>query len=398
MNTARSFEIIDEKTGILIEKKSYHSATEHYLKNLKLQHEKGEISLYCSCLNHIRMNISDKEPFFLYPATRERRHSNDCCRHPEFEGGSIYEKAWRFDEDTGEYFVRIENFIPLTKGKVEDRRDNLKNTEEIHKVYKRFPNSTRKGEVTIFGLATKINMMAWENIVIGKEHRLPKDKYEVANHVFGVSKRIRFSNKRNSLNKMYYKRKSIREVKVNKDIFFVYMYLFRETTGKIVTLYDGTKKTCVSCEDSFKNIHDFYIDVPTFKEKIKKEPHSSTYVVAGFAYKEDKYHKNLSLGNYCLIPVTDKGLFVESSNEKVIYEALCRQEKRFVKPYHPIEFYDNFIPDFIMYEEDMKPLVGEIFGIENNDDYERSKKKKIALSQTEQFCSKYRFWKKDFSH
>jgi len=50
-----------------------------------------------------------------------------------------------------------------------------------------------------------------------------------------------------------------------------------------------------------------------------------------------------------------------------------------------------------MYEEGKKPMVGEIFGIENDELYDKRKKEKIDISKTDEFRSLYRFWNKDYS-
>lgn len=398
--TSRSFEIFDKKTGMLLEKKSYQSADEYHLNILKRKQEKGIISLYCSCLNHVEMKVSKTAIPYLYPATRKKKHSINCVRSPQYEGISAYEKAWKYDEEKGEHVVRMEALIPPSKEKI-GKEDVKQEEERKTKIYIEYPNSTKKGEATVFGLATKLNMMSWERIVTGKKGRLPTNSNEVSQHVFGVSKDIRLSNKSKILQEMFFEQmlrgKNISGLEVKKDVAFVYMEYLPER-GRESEEIGKESLGYVVCKNAFNQEFGFYVNWEEFDIKLKSEPHSDRYILAGFVYRASKYHhRKLTLGNYCLIPISKRGLFVESNYEKVIYNELCHQKKLFVKPYLPIEGYGGFIPDFIMYEEGKKPMVGEIFGIENDELYDKRKKEKINISKTDEFRSLYRFWNKDYS-
>ncbi|MED4072277.1 hypothetical protein [Priestia endophytica] len=392
MATTGAFAIYEKKTGRFLEEQSYQSTTEYYLSRLKEKQEKGEITLYCCCSNRIEMKVSKKP--HLYPANRENRHSTNCVRHPQYEGTNDYEKAWGYDEEKGEHVVRVESMIPSSK--TQQLENPIKEGgEQKNKIYIKRGGTKRKGEATIFGLATKLNMMAWQRIVLGKKKMLPKDAFELAKHVYGVSNNIRLSNKKKPLSTMFHRSINIRDVQVEKDIFFIYMYYNDEKWGESDELFNGTIKDIVYGINSFKQEHGFYIDTNEFKEKLSRELHSNTYVIAGFAYKAFKYDKKLTLGNYCLIPTSEAGLFVESSYEKQVYEALYNQQRKFYKPYLSIDEYGGFVPDLIIEEAGKKSIIGEVFGINNDEEYEQRRREKIDLSKKEEFKSLYDFWKWD---
>lgn len=379
----RWFLVVETSNGNITRRLPYSPKDEGLLLSLKERNEKGEIKLRCGCSKDIELKISNAKSPYLYNATRQFKHSLDCCRHHEFVGLSPYEKAWSYDEEKGIHIVRIESLL-LPQSTEIKKTANITTSNPIYHEGR----GTKKNVSTILGLARRINMMAWESMVLGHKQKIPDTKYELAKQVYGVASHIRLSNKRTTLNEMFYKRINIRSVKVNKDIYFVYMYVDDLEEG---SLYDGTKKDILLCEDAFGNTNRFYVDKEEFEQKKKNEPHSSKFVVAGFAYKEDKYHRYMTLNNYCLMPVSESGLFCESSHEKNIYDFLCNNKIRFYKPYLPIEEYGNYIPDGLILNEKNKDIIFEVFGMIGMPSYDEKKDEKIALSKTEAFKRKYDF-------
>ncbi|RMA90221.1 hypothetical protein [Priestia megaterium] len=393
MSATRSFAIYNKKTGELLRRKAYDLCNEDFLNYLKDKIKREEVIVYCCCSNRIEMKVS-KRPH-LYPANHKTSHSENCIRNPKYKGTNDYEKAWKFDEQKGEYVVRVENIVPFSK--IKDARESMiEGEEKRNKIYIEREGSKKRGEATIFGLATRLNMMAWERIVLGKKKKLPENVFELARHVYSVSNKVRLSNKKKPLSDMFHKQLNIRDVNVEKDVFFVYMYYNDKKQGYNDQLFNGTVKDIVHCHNAFEKENGFYVDINEFNGKLASEPHSDMYVIAGFVYKAFKYDKKLTLGNYCLIPVSKAGLFVESSYEKEVYDALYVQDRRFYKPYLPtIVEYEDFVPDFIIEEENKKPTIGEIFGIKNDEEYEKRRSEKLSLSRKNDFRNLYDFWKWD---
>ena len=391
MSTTRSFAIYNKKTGELIRKKAYDLCNEDFLNYLKDKMKKEEVTVYCCCSNRIEMKVS-KRPH-LYPANHKTSHSENCVRNPKYKGNNDYEKAWKYDEEKNEHIVRLEDIVPFSK--IKGPREPIEGEGKRNKLYIESDGSKKRGQATIFGLATKLNMMAWERIVLGKK-KLPEDAFELARHIYGVSTNIRLYNKKKPLSDMFHKHLNIRDVNVEKDVFFVYMYYNDKKTEYNDKLFNGTVKDIVYCHNAFKKENAFYVDINEFSEKLASEPHSDMYVIAGFVYKAFKYDKKLTLGNYCLIPVSKAGLFVESSYEKEVYDALYVQGRKFYKPYLPtIVEYEDFVPDFIIEEENKKPIIGEVFGIKNDEEYEKRRSEKLSLSRKNDFRNLYDFWKWD---
>ncbi|MDZ7431099.1 hypothetical protein KV109_004165, partial [Bacillus amyloliquefaciens] len=175
----KSFIVIEKPKGN-ITKLPYSPIKESLLLNLKTRNEKGEIELRCECSDKIVLKVSNAKSPYLYNSTRQFKHSKDCCRHPQFVGSSPYEKAWSYDEEEGLHIVRIKELHLSQLGDNNERNSNVRNNVIYHE-----GTGSNKNVSTIFGLATRINMMAWESMVLGKKHRVPNDKYELAKHVYG---------------------------------------------------------------------------------------------------------------------------------------------------------------------------------------------------------------------
>jgi hypothetical protein len=396
MGTNRAFKVILTNSGKVVEKRDYESTPEEYLNTLNKRVVAGSILICCGCSDQMEMKISKTLPPYLYPSSKKHKHTSNCVRNPSYQGDSEYERAWSYDETSNQYIVKIDELAPTIPTKIE-----LQQAQKGSRVYHIY-DGKEKGTVTIYGLATKLNMMAWSKIVEGKE-RLPENRAEVQRYAFGATKNIRLSNKEFPLQAMFYdqfikEKGRISNFEVKTDITFVYMYYMPSKRGETDQIGKQTLNV-VYGENAFGKEIGFYVeDIVDFEMKKSLEPHSEQYILAGFAYRASTYHhRMLTLGNYCLIPVSEFGLFVESSHEKRLFDQLCIKDKiRFVKPYLPIEGYGNFIPDFIMFEEGKKPIVGEIFGMHKDKEYEKRKREKIALSKTEAFKSIYRFWQTEF--
>lgn len=394
----QTFSLIDTYTGKVIERMSYYDSKandEKYLLPIKKKLEEGTVLITCDCSNKIPLKISNAA--YTYPANRNIPHGDDCIRNPKRKNVSIYEKAWSYDEEKGQHIAHIEKPFSIKK-ETDNKPVYLKD-----KVARSVGTSYKKGEVTVYGLSTKLNMMAWQNIVEGKK-RLPDDIMEHCQFVFGAAKRIRLHKSNQSLQELYYEQKiqigkpSISKMTPRKDYVFVYMLYqpqFRENIELSTETFKNGKTNHVIYARSpiRKKEIEFYVkDLNEFDQKLRNEPHSDTYILAGFAYRDSSFHhRNLTLGNYCLIPISEKGLFVESSHEKKVFDSFCRHNYLFIKPYYPIEFYADFIPDFIMYEEGKKPIVGEIFGMKNLESYEKQMEAKMRQASTPEFKEKYQF-------
>ncbi|RAS75192.1 DNA sulfur modification protein DndB [Priestia endophytica] len=186
--TTGAFAIYDKKTGGFLEEQSYQSTTEYYLSRLKEKQEKGEITLYCCCSNRIEMKVSKKP--HLYPANRENRHSTNCVRHPQYEGTNDYEKAWGYDEEKGEYIVRVEAMIPSSK--TQQLENPIKEGgEQKNKIYIKRGGTKRKGEATVHKNEIKNYIVEESHFTIPPITLVSYDELNFEPFVFGSTKQIK---------------------------------------------------------------------------------------------------------------------------------------------------------------------------------------------------------------
>lgn len=400
MSVNQSFQVYDCKTKQIREIISYSSSkatNESYLLTLKEEADKRHIQITCCCSNHVPMKVSNTKQPYLYPATRHQPHAIDCVRNPQYSPQTEYEKAWKYDEEKGQFMVQVEKPFSPRKKKESDEREKME-----ERIYRETQNGgKKKGEVTVFGLSTKLNMMAWQNIVEGKK-RLPEGITEVISHMWGASKQIHLSTQQESLQEQFYETylmkagNSISKMEPKKDFVFVcmlYQAHYREDKEASKEVIGKKTYNVVYGRSSVWNKDvGFYVEeIEAFEYEIQKEPHSDLYLLVGFAYRESAYHhRKLTLGRYCLVPITKEGLFVESSIEKNIYESLYHEGRLFIKPYYTIEGYADFIPDYLLLDR-RKPVIGEIFGVQNNLKYDERKQEKFAHIKKEEFKERYYF-------
>lgn len=388
MSVKYTFEVVDTSGNRLVEVKRYDHVNVTYLMRLKQHVDSGKFLIRCSCRNQVELKFSNTKTPYLYPASRSVKHADDCCRNPKFQGESKYEKAWSYDESTDTHAVRLEAMIPKTKSDVIETNHTPRKKHVVSQ-----GNSTGKGTATIYGLTTKLNMMAWEKMVFGYKQRTPASREEMMRQVYGISRNIKIQNTKKGLQSLFYddfiKGRRISDLAVKKDVAFIYMEYLDEHG---IRSDEKNGLPYVTCKNAFGKEHTFYVDEAGFKDALRLEAHSNTFILTGFVYRDSTYHhRKLTLGNYCLIPVSEKGLYVESSHEKRVYDVLSMEGRRFIKPYLPVEEYGGFIPDYILFEEGKKDMIGEIFGINGIEEYEERKVEKLNLSKTKQFQEKYRF-------
>lgn len=400
------FKVIDKQTGIEKKRISYHSDDYRNLafrKRLQQDVNNGNILIQCGCYGKVEMKLSNTKKPYLYPASREQTHSVSCLRKPSTSPRGEYERAWRTDDATGELIVNLPNLRQEDESNdlLEERVSKFKEHDVVQ-----IQTGTKKqeGKATMFALGARLNMMAWQYIVEVKE-KLPEGTDELLRYVWMLSRQIRPSRSKTMLNEYFYesylKKKPISNMEPKKDWAFVYMVYQPSYRQNLEQSQDkiGYKMHNVVYGRSavYKKDIGFYVeDLEAFDYKLKKEPHSDSYLLVGFASRASKYHhKRLTLSNYALIPISNYGLFVESSHEKYIYDQHHKEDKRFYKPFTAIEGYGSYIPDYVLME-DNKLIIGEIFGINGNEEYEKRKNEKKQLSATKLFRELYEFRAHEF--
>jgi hypothetical protein len=367
------FVILDRNTGQVIERKSYTTTGRE--DKYKLKEQMNGIILRCCCKNHVEIKISSDLRF--YKSKKSDKHDEDCTRfRNDYRFNSEYDKGWKTDEE-GNHSVRVGSLIPKEK-KEPQEVENQEPKGSIHS-----GTSVTNYKVEALGLIRKINMMTWETLACnyGKN---PENLSKFNQTIYYTLKKITLLGTKKKLSDIEYKREKIASMKAGKDVAFIYMY--------VDGLEDKGTYHLLRVKDHFSSIHRFYVNKEEYEEEWNREiGHSDILVVGGFAYKKGKESKILTLGQYALMAVSEQGLFVESSFEKVAYEAFHQDNRVFYKPYRELEEYGGKIPDIILVNR-KKTMIGEIFGM-NTPEYLENRENKLRLA--EEISDIYDFWKWD---
>ncbi|MGE7983670.1 hypothetical protein [Solibacillus sp. NPDC093137] len=110
-----------------------------------------------------------------------------------------------------------------------------------------------------------------------------------------------------------------------------------------------------------------------------KDHHS--YFIIGLALYQGK-DQPLLLERLELIPVTLRGMFVDSSYENRLFSKFERHHRIYTRPNQRIEALNNYLPDAMLLDTE-KPCIVEVFGMsEANKGYHEAKDRKMLFYST----------------
>lgn len=348
------------------------------------------ISLYCDCIDEqIELKVGKREEtYYLYNAKQGYRNKHDpkCPRYSNYIGKTEYDTGWKQDEDAftatldSDIFNMCEEEEPGVDAPPQPYTPRAKGY---------INPTTQKGEVTLLGLVTKLNLIAWERCSrIGK---LPDSLEEFLKKVYGAMKKIKLTNKRvESLQEINYGSIKTVDMKVKKTFIFVYMRLLTVENDQY-----NENRVVIYCRNSFGDEKKFYHDKTKFYEvynNMRFENLTRQIVfVGGFVYKATDRSSILTFSSMCIFVTNKLGLYCESSYELETYNKLCDNNRLFYKPYTSLSEYGDLKPDIIFLDTE-KPTIGEVFGF-NSPEYLEERERKLQLA--ENLKESYGFWRWD---
>ena len=343
-------------------------STNKDLKNKLREKLSNGCKLVCCCNNeNIEMKISSD--FKIYPAHHKDSsiHSIYCPRSKNYsEFKSKYVTGWKQEEDSEQVNVKIKfSLKPPSKNDEKYMCD----TDPLRKYNY---NKEVDGKITLLSLMTHLNLKAW-NKIISRDNKVPIDKYEFLNQIYGSSQFINIIGTNKTLQELMFKYKRDKNMK-SSESRFVYGYI-----DKLEGYED---------DENYKIIHIKLSQIGNpFKFKISKEllenskkypkiKNSNHIAVAGFVSRK---YNSFEFFNFAMININERGLFSESSHEIKFYNLLCNNNIPFKKPNERLLEYGECIPDGII-EMNNKIIFIEIFGF-NSDDYNLKKERKIKIME-----------------
>lgn len=384
---------IKEKRTSKIRYVFYSSLSETLLAPLW---KNDEFALWCDCnpLEKIELKVGKREvgkkqyTYYLYNAKQgmTERHNPRCRKFSHYMGKSEYEAGWK-DEDGFFAATLCDDVFAIGE------KNTLVAAPSTHSYEPRAKTcvnpTTQKGEVTLLGLVTKLNLITWEKSA--KNGSLPESMRKFLDKVYGTMKTIKLTNKRiDSLQAINYDYKKTGEMKPKKSFMFVYMRFLKVTDDPY-----KSERVKVHCQNTFGNEVYFFVAKAKFRkvyENVRFENKEKQILfVGGFVYKTSEKSSLLTFSSLCLFVTTTLGLYCESSYELEAYDKLCAAHRLFYKPYYSLSEYGDKRPDLLFLDTHL-PVLGEIFGF-NSQDYLEERACKLQLAHELQ--DHYGFWKWD---
>lgn len=344
----------------------------------------NEYKLICNCKSNIEMKI-DKNFKRIYPKEQGLKHNDGC---PRSNTNSIYNKAWKVDEITGETSVRVD--FSLNPNKIyEDKPENsLVDTEDNKKIFPK-NNFQSDGKVTVSALVKNLNSQAWRRKAF-KRYNF-SDKFEFWKTVcYGESNLINLNStamvngkKTKNLREMLFEPYKAIDVK-NKETRFTYMYLssFKDLNNgnfELTCMYQ--KGNAEIAEYRFIVTYKKFYSALEISNLNINTLTSGDFVVAGFVFR-NKFNR-IEFFEIAIIRCSKYGIFAESKHEADFYSMLSDNNKIFFKPNKPMPGYKNYIPDAVLLEPNTyKEVFIEIFGF-NSEEYRIEMNNKINLVEND---------------
>ncbi|MDQ0255649.1 hypothetical protein J2S74_003031 [Evansella vedderi] len=345
------------------------------------------VSLSCKCKKNRSIDMlvvenAKSNRFHLRTSNGQKSVHYELCN---FAGDqpSNYHKAWQEDEK-GNVKIRLDDKSFLIADKT--KRNTRSNKNIGINTFHRMSN---------YAFFVKWILDAW-NIKVRSSYKkgiAPPTLKEVYNMLFNRSTKMTF-HKNKTLDKVFYFSgdivKKIKAVKYHEKMnTLVFMKIDRLEEIK-KGIYKGLYKASLYNERDNKTVQILCEKVLLEQVVGSLRVKSSPYMVGGWV--ELNENGDPTFVNITLVPISSNGLFVESQNERELYNKLHKEKRYVVKLYKPYIQWKGMLPDGLLI--DTKPqTILEVFGMSKGDeDYHIRKEQKINHFSSLQ---NYGFWKWD---
>lgn len=322
--------------------------------------------LVCACniKNQIEYKIRSNNRFYPAHNGLQDLHSPDCPKSIAFENCKKYNKAFEEKED-GTYIAHIKNINPPKRK--EERVHDVSNEN----IFRRYFPSESQGEQTLYAFSTKLNMLAFEKMNYWKKSDY--DRYLTANETIRKSYAL-FGDV--FIEKMPLNHKIDLSNSKDKEFFYGVFEKYSKSQGnKLPRFFIKGKQQGIPVEEGLLRAASEKFQ-NTYGTKVSKlMERGYDIVVSGLRGKYGAYQ-------ICFFLVNHFGLFSESVYEVQMYNAICKyindnDLKRKIVLFKPFEYYrgaygEKYLEDGILMNiKTRRKAVVEVYGIENNEDYNR---------------------------
>lgn len=350
------------------------------------QYQDAEIKLRCLCNKAVNIDMvpAQRESLYYIRTTQGKKdlHVPGC----NFEGKhqSNYHANWQEDQESGIIRVRFEDSFVIDKPKVNNNPETANDDVEDQSSLERKNTYNR---TTLYAFFKRLLMDVW-NVKIrryskalseGKKPPYPDlagvyksiESHWATKIIFGKNhdlKRVLFTGKA-ELEKAAFAVKKQHNLCMMTLLLFEELQVFSDTHLMIKGRHLGSNKSFEMLCETYK-----WQDSLTSLRGVG-EP----YLIGGWVYNTG-YGQPAEYRSIAVVPVSDNGVFVESSYERQFYNACHQQERLIIRPYN-LKYYPSWsgmLPDGLFLDTPIETIV-EIFGMsENQEEYHLRKNQKIA--------------------
>lgn len=315
-------------------------------------------------------------------------HAISCRMRDDYEKTHVTEKGWQeIDEDIVEVSLSASAFSFTEKSKI-------KSEEKTHDVIDdglvlRSKRNPSRYKVGLLGLLMRFSLMVSEDLSKKESYQKTEQKtiLDYNRQAFGTSRKIQVANKKRTLQDMWFNYWNTKSAMTGDVLFYFGQFdsykwynehepnlslhaKFQEGKGFL----DNIKCKKEMLDEALKQIQ--IQELSPIKEEGKYE-----ILVGGFVQKGANGY--WSFNSFALLPINEYGMWTESTYEKEVFNALTGANIPFYKPYEGLEEYNNLKPDIVFLNPKNEGItyVGEVFGMENDKDYDRIKSEKIAWDE-----------------
>lgn len=372
------------------EKKNINTNNEFML--IDIYNNKDDYIFTCGCNKKTNMTINKKEDTIYFSTKQgEKKTHKFLC---PFYGDSLKKVRGYYEDNTGDIYFNVS--LSNKDKNIIDREKE----EEINKMIRTNPealrsyvsNSIVQNKLTFRGFVEKMMTETW-NRYYSREYNSPN--YDCSQ--ISIESFLKFFYGKS--NQFFVNGDSVFNMlnKINDDTIFGYGVIEATSTDEIIYDLDTGTSSYLQYLNTRGEHYRLRVRTVTVVDAINSlgDIRFEKLIVA---FTRNNKTKNKLVTNLVFLPINKYGLFSESSLECRYYNCCVENGLLFEKPYEIVEEY-GYVPDAIIskdskyYKDKLdKDIIVEIFGVENNEYYDKLKEeKKMAGNELNKGSNLYKF-------
>lgn len=355
-----------------------HAKLIDFFTTYRKLHDEGKIALLCHCKPSetilMQFNTTNKERpeagFLQSKSHYLDKHDSNCKFKSKRVDNSKHIPGWDDKgEDRANVTLDVNIMLPTKHSKSKS------------------PSTTRNGDsfgdVKLSAFFKRFLLNVWNKFTLDRTHRVPPTERELFGALVNYSKGLSMHREPPiSLNDVLFKnilkldfldvvKDKENRLKAKMVVFLPYLS-WDETTGTLVL------KNIIDQNEVILNCTKEQFDSAKDKNSVMNAPPPAPpyFVGALVTSRGDRP----TVDSLAIIPISNRGVWIESEYERCFYNLCHEQERLIIKPYLAEKYpeFDGMIPDGIFIDTDIHNTIAEVFGVALSDlDYHKNRLKKM---------------------